>query len=244
MTVLTQCENYSDERGNKIIGKVDNCKIVFAGENSILKIGESFGAHGLTIRLNSDCNVEIGNNVKTDGFMWNFYDNSSCTIGDNCRFKHDGFMSAAPFEKINIGSKFTAEHRYIIIALTYSEICFGEDCMVSRFVSVQSNDGHDIFDIRTGKNISATDEIAKSRKIIVGNHVWIGQDATLLYNTVIGDGSIVGAKSLVKNRFPNNCVIGGNPARILKKDVAWDRGFGGDDINVIDERYRMLTQDN
>lgn len=115
--------------------------------------------------------------------------------------------------------------------------------MVSRFVSFQSNDGHDIFDVKTGKNTNASLEMSKRKKIIIGNHVWIGQDATVLYNTEIGDGSIVGTKSLVKSKFPNNCVIAGNPARLIKTDVAWSRTYGEADIKVIDEKYVKLTEE-
>lgn len=114
--------------------------------------------------------------------------------------------------------------------------------MMSRRVSVQSNDGHDIFSVKTRQNINATEEIANTRKIIVGAHVWIGQDATLLYNTNIGSGSIIGAKSLVKGVFPNNCVLGGNPARLIKKDVAWSRNLGDTDISVIDDRFVNFTE--
>ena len=141
-----------------------------------------------------------------------------------------------------IGQGFTVECDYIMIALPYTEIRFGEDCMVSRRVSVQSNDGHDIFDVKTRQNTNATEEIAKTRKIIVGDHVWIGQDVTVLYNTNIGSGSVVGAKSLVKGVFPNNCVLGGNPARLIKKDVAWSRNSGDTDISVIDDRFVDFTE--
>ncbi len=242
MIKIKECCGYSDENGNRIIGKFENCEIIFLGKNSTLKIGDNFSAENMRIQINSDCNIEIGNNVTTSGSLWNFYDNATCLIGDNCRFRDNGFLSVTPFAKIIIGSGFTVEFDYIMIALPYTEICFGEDCMMSRRVSVQSNDGHDIFDVGTRQNTNATEEIARTRKIIVGNHVWIGQDATVLYNTNIGDGSIVGAKSLVKGIFPNNCVIGGNPAKILKKDVAWSRNLGDADIGVIDDRYVRLTE--
>jgi acetyltransferase-like isoleucine patch superfamily enzyme len=130
-----------------------------------------------------------------------------------------------------------------MIALPYSEICFGEDCMVSRRVSVQSNDGHDIFDVKTGQNINAAVELSKLRKVIVGNYVWIGQDAFVLYNTDIGDGSIIRAKSFVKNRFPNNCAAGGNHAKIIRTRIAWSRSCGDTDINVINDRYVRLTEE-
>lgn len=231
-----------DENGNKIIGKAENCEVTFSGKNSTLKIGDNFSAGHARISIGSDCNIEIGNNVSVSGSSWNFYDNAICAVGDNCCFRYGGFINVSPFAKIIIGNGFTAEHEFIMIALPYTEIRFGEDCMVSRRVSVQSNDGHDIFDVKTGQNINATVELSKSKKVIIGNHVWIGQDATVLYNTEIGDGSIVGAKSLVKNKFPNNCVIGGNPAKVLKTDIAWSRGYGDTDIGVIDERYVGLTE--
>lgn len=242
MTKLTECNDYSDKNGNSIVGSVQDCSITFSGNNSTLKIGDNVNVRNMKISIGSDCNIEIGNNTTANGSFWNFYDNSTCSISDNCRFRDGGFLSIAPFAKIIIGNGFTVEFNYTIIALPYSEIRFGEDCMMSRRVSVQSNDGHDIFDVKTGQNTNATVDLSRLKKIIIGNHVWIGQDATVLYNTDIGDGSIIGTKSLVKNKFPNNCVIGGNPAKLLKTDVAWSRGYGDTDISVIDNRYVRLTE--
>lgn len=242
MTKLTECNGYSGENNNRVIGSLKDCDVTFSGGNSTLKIGDNFNGVHMKISIGSGCDIEIGNNVTAKNSFWNFYDNASCSIGSDCCFRDGGFLSVAPFAKIIIGSGFMAEYDYAMIALPYSEIRFGEDCMVSRRVSVQSNDGHDIFDVRTGQNINATVELSKSRKVIVGNHVWIGQDATLFYNTDIGDGSIIGAKSLVKNKFPNNCIVGGNPARMIKSDVAWSRSYGDTDISVIDSRYVRLTE--
>lgn len=244
MKEIKQCRDYSDENGNRIIGSAENFSVVFSGSNSTLKIGGNCRIEGIKIQLASNCHVEIGEETTIKGSLWNFYDDSCCIIGKNCRFRDGGFMSAAQYSRITLNDGFTTEHQYIIIALPYTEICFGEDCMVSRFVTIQSNDGHDIFDVNTGENINASEETARARKILIGSHVWIGQGATVLYNTEIGDGSIVGAQSLVKNKFPNNCVIGGNPARMLKKDIAWSRGYGGTDINVIDKKYVKPTSEN
>lgn len=243
MIEIKQCENYSDENGNRIIGKMESGHVVFHGSGSVIKIGDNCRLRDTKIQLANNCNVEIGNNTLISGSFWNFYDNAYYKSGDNCRFRDGGFLNAAQYSKTVLGNGFTAEHKYIIIALPYTEICFGEDCMVSRFVTVQSNDGHDIFDVNTGKNINAAEEILRARKILVGNHVWIGQSSMVLYNTEIGDGSIVGAQSLVKNRFPNNCSIGGNPARILRRDIAWSRGFGDMDIGVVDEKYAAKTKE-
>ena len=241
MIKMKEYGGYSDKNGNRIIGDVRNCEIMFTGKNSVLTIGKDFRTENMRIRIGSGCKIEIGDNVATTGSLWNFYDNAYCKIGSDSRFRDNGFLSVCPYAKMRIGQGFTVEFDYIMIALPYTEICFGEDCMISRRVSVQSNDGHDIFDVKTGQNTNATKEIARTRKIIIGNHVWIGQDATILYNTNIGGGSIIGAKSLVKGTFPNNCVIGGNPARLIKNDIAWSRNLGDTDISVIDDRFVNFT---
>ena len=52
----------------------------------------------------------------------------------------------------------------------------------------------------------------------------------ILYNTKIGNGSIIGATSLVKSSIPNNCMAAGIPAYVRKRDVAWARQNGVEDI--------------
>lgn len=39
----------------------------------------------------------------------------------------------------------------------------------------------------------------------------------------MGDGSVVGLSSVVTRVFPNNCIVAGVPARLKRKDVAWER---------------------
>ena len=51
--------------------------------------------------------------------------------------------------------------------------------------------------------------------VSIGDNVFIGVKSTILAGTTIGDNCIVGANSLVKGQFPSNCVIAGNPARVI-----------------------------
>lgn len=53
--------------------------------------------------------------------------------------------------------------------------------------------------------------------IKVGQNCWIGAKVTLLDGSVIGNGCVVAAGAVVRGVFPDNVVIGGVPARILKE---------------------------
>ena len=59
------------------------------------------------------------------------------------------------------------------------------------------------------------------KPIKVGNNCFIGMRTILLPGTVLGDNVIVGAGAVVKGTFPDNVVIGGNPARIICKTDEW-----------------------
>jgi len=56
-----------------------------------------------------------------------------------------------------------------------------------------------------------------ARPIRVGNNVWIGFDSCVLPGLSIGDGSIVGARSVVVEDVPPLTVVAGNPARIIRQ---------------------------
>ena len=52
--------------------------------------------------------------------------------------------------------------------------------------------------------------------ICIGNNVFIGMKTTILKGVHIGDNVIIGANSLVNKDVPNNCVVAGNPARVMR----------------------------
>ena len=52
---------------------------------------------------------------------------------------------------------------------------------------------------------------------VINNDVWIGQDVTIMPGVKIGDGAIIAAKSVVTKDVPAYHIVGGNPARIIRK---------------------------
>ncbi|MBC8154297.1 MAG: CatB-related O-acetyltransferase [Bacteroidetes bacterium] len=51
---------------------------------------------------------------------------------------------------------------------------------------------------------------------VVGNDVWLGYQATIMPGVTIGDGAIIGARSVVTKAVPPYAIVGGNPARVIR----------------------------
>ncbi len=64
---------------------------------------------------------------------------------------------------------------------------------------------------------------------VVGNDVWIGQNATILPGVRIGDGAIIGANSTVGSDVEPYTIVAGNPARVIRKR------FDDELIEVLEE---------
>lgn len=60
----------------------------------------------------------------------------------------------------------------------------------------------------------------RSKRIVIGNHVWIAARVTILPGVTIGDGAVVGAGSVVTKDIPPGTLWAGNPARYIR-DVEW-----------------------
>ncbi len=87
----------------------------------------------------------------------------------------------------------------------------GDGCVVGRDVVIRSFDGHSIQ--QYGYQISAP--------IKIGEHVWIGQGATILKGVTIGDGSIVAANATVTKDVPAHSIVAGCPAKVVKENINW-----------------------
>ena len=65
--------------------------------------------------------------------------------------------------------------------------------------------------------------LVQARPITIGDNVWIGADVTILPGVTIGEGSVIGAKSVVTKDIPPNVIALGNPCRVLRAITEADR---------------------
>lgn len=83
--------------------------------------------------------------------------------------------------------------------------------------------------------------------IAIGDNVFIGAGTRIMYNVRIGSNVIIGANSLINKDVPDNCVVAGVPARVIKtldeylekrdKDEPLVRGIGDETVTLEAEQY-------
>lgn len=99
-------------------------------------------------------------------------------------------------------------------------ITIGKNCLLAGGVSVRDLDGHPVdAAARRAKGATPREGV---RRVVIGNDVWIGAGATILKGVTVGDRSIVGAGAVVTRDVPADCVVAGNPARIVRRLEARD----------------------
>ena len=65
--------------------------------------------------------------------------------------------------------------------------------------------------------------LEQAKPITIGDHVWVGADVTILPGVTIGEGSVIGAKSVVTKDIPARVLAVGNPCRVLRPITEDDR---------------------
>lgn len=104
------------------------------------------------------------------------------------------------------------------IASDGRSVIIGNDSLFSFDVWMRTSDPHLVYSADTMKRINA------SKDILVGDHVWIGQEALLLKGTTIGSGSIIGGGSVCAGKvIPSNCSWAGNPAKQISKNIFFSK---------------------
>ncbi len=94
-------------------------------------------------------------------------------------------------------------------------ITIGNDVMMGPYCMMYtSNHGMERTDIPMWRQKSET-----PRPIVIGNDVWIGSRVIILPGVHVGDGSVIGAGSVVTKDVEPYSIVAGNPARLIRKRV-------------------------
>ncbi|HCD8034100.1 TPA: chorismate mutase [Enterococcus faecium] len=108
---------------------------------------------------------------------------------------------------IFVGENFYANFNCTFLDVSMIEI--GDNCMFAPNVQLYTAT-HPLHPVKRNSGL----EYAKPIKI--GNNVWLGGGVIVTPGVTLGDNVVVGAGSVVTKSFPDNVVIAGNPARIIK----------------------------
>lgn len=186
-------------KNNKVVAPpgLKNVRLDCRGENNQLIIENKY-LHDTVIRFIGNNNICI---IKSCSHPKSFFGEIQC--GHGC--------------SVTIGKDVSVQARVFITTAEQSQVVVGDDCMLSCEIQIRAEDSHAIYDVVTGERVN------ESKDIIIEDHVWLGYRCTVLQGTHIREGSVVGFGSIVKGNFPNNCAIAGVPAKVVKKNIAWER---------------------
>lgn len=129
------------------------------------------------------------------------------------------------FEKNNVLYQYPINNDKLIIGKFCSIACKAKFLMTSGNHTSKSLSTYTfpIFYEEWGLEFShITDAWDNKGDIVIGNDVWIGYDAIIMSGVKIGDGAIIGTRAIVTNDVPPYTIVGGIPAKIIKKRFSDD----------------------
>lgn len=94
-------------------------------------------------------------------------------------------------------------------------ITIGKNATIGANTKIIDNDFHPLDPEQRRLNLNR--EHAARAPITIGDNCFIGMNSVILKGTTLGDNVVVGAGSIVHGTFPDNCVIAGNPAKIIRR---------------------------
>lgn len=187
-------------RGMKLIFLGKNPKAALLGRNvrffnaPKIKFGKfmKLGNHVYISALSKN-GVTFGNNVGIGDFSRIIVSTSLNQVGDFIKIGNN----------VGIG-----EFAYLGGA---GGLEIGDECIVGQYLSCHP-ENHVYEDV----NVSIRHQGVTRKGIKIGNNCWIGSKVTILDGVEIGAGSIIAAGAVVNKSFPENSIIGGVPAKLLK----------------------------
>ena len=134
---------------------------------------------------------------------------------------HDDFMKAFILDGFepNIVKEVNSLSEYFIsikldegIGYTGREVVPEEEDLCTDFHPIEAEVRNKLLNDPKGGD----SDFVPSREIRIGKNCFIGCNTIILKGTVLGDGCVVGAGAVVSGKFEGNCVIVGNPAKVIK----------------------------
>lgn len=185
-------------------------------------------------RLKKDDRIQVLEGTwLRDDFRWEIRENVNekpvINIGKDCIIG-GSFIIENEKAKIVVGNATTLGAGSMVVAGD-ADIYIGNHVVMSFGVTFYNTNSHSL-DIRErhldlintleylrGNSNSRKINWSKidSKDIVVKDNVWIGFGATILKGVTIGEGAIIGAKSVVTHNVEPYTVVAGNPARVLKR---------------------------
>lgn len=175
----------------------------------------------LFMKLNG---VKAGKGLKLKGTPFIYQTkNSSIELGADCTIK-SSFLSnlvglysrtiivtRIPGAKIQIGNRVG-----ISGATIYARegITIGDDTNIGGNVKILDNDFHPLEPEARKQDVK---ELIGTKPVQIGKNCFIGCNAIILKGTKLGDNCVVGAGAVVSGVFEDNCVIAGNPAKVIRR---------------------------
>lgn len=168
-----------------------------------IEYGKALLLHGVPVIFNkSGAKITIGDNVTIkSSFLSNLVGLYQRTI----------IVTRTPQAEIRIGNNVGISGATIYAR---KSITIGDNTNIGGNAKILDNDFHPI-EIEA-RNADIKEKIG-TKSVVIGKNCFIGCNSLILKGTILGDGCVVGAGAVVSGKFEENCVIAGNPARIIKK---------------------------
>lgn len=158
-----------------------------------------------------------GRNVRTGVYVHFVLGDGDIVIGDDSNIDgKSSFVFGARFAErplLSIGSRTYVGHQCSFSVS--SRITVGSDCYIAAGCYFLDSPGHPLDPSRRLAHLPPDPEQIKP--VVISDNVWIGTEAMILPGVTVGEGSVVAARSVVTADVPPYTVVGGAPARTLKR---------------------------
>ncbi|AWB91322.1 acyltransferase [Aeromicrobium chenweiae] len=143
-------------------------------------------------------------------------DGATVFIGRGCALTA-GELYCGADSQIVLHGPLVATRSAIVDARNGGSVVAEPDQLWAADVYIATDDMHRLEDRRTGERINPY-----GAHIRLGPHVWLCRDAVVTGHVEIGEGAVVGMRSMVRGqKVPPHTVAAGSPARIVREDVTW-----------------------